>query len=289
MKGLRGRIILSTAAGVFALVVVGDFLSVKREALGGAARAEAAVVCHGMRPEQRTHLVQVAGSGEMLRMASSAQLADGSSAATAGDDNLDLFEKLGLMEGHLMIGKALLDANMQKAALPHFGHPVREIYDYLKPVFAERKYPEFERELQDLERRAKAAPRDAATGAAYDDVIKKIDGLRKTIPAEMQRSRRFAILGVAVMIEAAAGDLGESLDKGRIVNTVEYHDAMGFARYADAYARAQADLLGPQAPAIAKEIQLALSAFPALEPPAKPTRSVSQVQGAADRVKALAN
>jgi hypothetical protein len=254
----------------------------------GVARASADVsICRGMRTEQRGRFVQVAAAGGYER--SGILLADATSGTASADDNLDLFEKLGLMEGHLMIGKALLDANMQKDALPHFGHPVRELYDYLKPAFAERKHPEFEKELQDLERRAKAAPRDPVTTAAYNDVLNKVDGLRKTIPAETLRSRQFVILGIAMMVEAAAGDLGESLDKGRITNTMEYHDAMGFARYADAYARAQADILGPQTVAIAKETQFTLSAFPSLEPPSKPARSVSQVQAAANRVKALAN
>jgi hypothetical protein len=88
-------------------------------------------------------------------------LADAATGSIDVEDNLDLFEKLGLMEGHLMIGKALLDADMQSDALPHFGHPVRELYDYLKPVFAVRKSPEFERELSDLEQRARPRPRMA--------------------------------------------------------------------------------------------------------------------------------
>jgi hypothetical protein len=241
-----------------------------------------------MRAEQRGRLVQVAALGGYQRATAGVLLADATSGTANADDNLDLFEKLGLMEGHLIIGKALLDADMQRDALPHFGHPVRELYDYLKPVFAERKYPEFEKDLQDLERRAKTAPRDPVTTTAYNDVIKKVDGLRKTIPPDMLRSRGFVIEGIAIMVEAAAGDLGESLDKGKITNTMEYHDAMGFARYADAFARASADVLGPADLAkITKETEYALSAFPALKPPSKPVHSVAQVQAAADRVKAI--
>ena len=215
------------------------------------------------------------------------QLADAALGSADLEDNLDLFEKLGLMQGHLMIGKALLDADMQRDALPHFGHPVRELYDYLKPVFAARHYPEFEHELQDLEQRAKTAPKDPATATAYNNVLAKIDGLRRTIPAEALNSPDFMTQAIALMVDDAAGDLGESLDKGHIVNTVEYHDAMGFARYANAAVDTYAKVLGSRVAALKRETQFTLSAFPSLAPPARPAHSVSDVRAAADRAKAV--
>lgn len=217
------------------------------------------------------------------------QVADAAGGSVEVEDNLDLYEKLGLMEGHLMIGKALLDADLQGDALPHFGHPVRELYDYLKPVFAARDYPEFERELGDLERRAKEAPRAAATTAAYDDVLGRINGLRRTIPQSLLGSPRFVLRGIALMLDNAADDLAESLSRGRIANTVEYHDAMGFARYADGAARQAGELLGPKLAAVRKETALALGAFPSLKPPGTPVRGVNDLHAAADRVKALAD
>jgi len=205
------------------------------------------------------------------------------------EDELDLFEKLGLMEGHLMIGKALLDAKMQRDAEPHFGHPVSEIYDYIKPVFAARKVAEFERDLHDLEARAKSAPQAPETTAAYDAVLAKIDGLRRTIPASLSSSPGFVVRGIALMMEASADDLAESFDKGKIANTVEYHDAMGFARYADKVLAANRALLGDKAGKIGTEIQFAMSAFPALIPPAQAPHTPADLTAAAGRVKDLAN
>lgn len=215
------------------------------------------------------------------------QLADATSGQVDIEDNLDLFEKLGLMEGHLLIGKALLDAKMQSDAMPHFGHPVRELYDYLKPAFAARNHPEFERELIDLEQRAKNAPGTPGTNVAYDGVIAKIDGLRRTIPPQLLSAQDFMLRAIALLIEDAADDLGESLDKGRITNTVEYHDAMGFARYVDSVVRGAGAVLGGQTQAVQKEIAMALAAFPSLQPPSRPARSVADVRGAGERVKAL--
>lgn len=205
------------------------------------------------------------------------------------EDELDLFEKLGLMQGHLIIGKALLDAHMLKDALPHFGHPVSEIYDYLKPVFKARNYPEFEADLRDLEARAKSAPDAASTAKAYDDVIAKIDGLRRTIPSSLSTSSAFVIRGIALMLEATADDLAESIEKGKISNSVEYHDAMGFARYAEVVLAANRAMLGDAAAKISTELQVASSAFPSLTPPAgNPPRTPADVTAAAGRVKELA-
>lgn len=246
-----------------------------------------ALICKGMGGK--------AGRSESLRTLAQnfvdrndVQLADATTGKIDVEDNLDLFEKLGLMEGHLMIGMALLEAKMQRDALPHFGHPVRELYDYLKPAFKARRHPEFERELQDLEARAKSAPNDPATRAAYNDVLARIDGFRRTIPAELSGSARFVIRGIALMMEAAGGDLGESLQKGRITNTVEYHDAMGFARYAEKLLTANSTLLAADAGRIAPEMKTTLAAFPSLAPPSRPTRSVSDLMAAAGRVKGLA-
>ena len=246
-----------------------------------------ALICKGMNGK-------VGRSQSLLTLAANftderfVQLADATAGKIDVADNLDLFEKLGLMEGHLMIGKALLDAKMQRDALPHFGHPVRELYDYLKPVFKARNHPEFERELSDLEMHAKKMPNDPSTTAIYDVVLTKIEGLRRTIPTSLSGSPQFMTQGIGLMMENAGGDLGESLERGRITNTVEYHDAMGFARYAEKVLAASNALLGGNAPRIAAEMKTTLAAFPSLAPPARPTRSVSDLMGAAGRVKDLA-
>jgi len=273
-----------SSAAIAALLAALPFAAPRIAATAAAAEAAAPSICRGSDSKLNRFAVRVA----MLDRLAWRQVADATAGSVNVEDNLDLFEKLGLMEGHLLIGKALLDAHMQDAALPHFGHPVRELYDYLKPIFAERKYPEFEADLKDLERRAKDEPNAPATTTAFDAMLVKIDGLRNTIPQSLMTSQDFLTTGIALMVDAAAGDLGESLDKGKIVNTLEYHDAMGFARYADGAVKKYGAVLGGRSPAIAKETAFTLTAFPALEPPARPTRSVANVRSAADRVKALA-
>jgi len=288
----RTRPLLRRTAGpAAAALLIAGFAFVDAERASGALSdgfPDAVPICKGADGKLGRDGRLLAMSAQLASLDGLVRVADSTTGSLNTEDNLDLFEKLGLMEGHLVIGKALLDARMQDDALPHFGHPVRELYDYLKPVFAERKYPEFERQLQELEHRATEAPNEAATAAAFDDVISRIDGLRRSIPGALLGSADFLIMGIALMVDDAAGDLGESLDKGRIANTVEYHDAMGFARYADGAVRSYAGILGARADALAHETAFTLSAFPSLKPPSHPVRSVGDLRDAAERVKASA-
>lgn len=44
------------------------------------------------------------------------------------DAEADFLGKLGPLEGHLMIGRRLLDAGQARLAVPEFGHPIRKLY-----------------------------------------------------------------------------------------------------------------------------------------------------------------
>jgi len=207
------------------------------------------------------------------------------------DPGVDLMEKLGLLEGHLMIGKMLVDANKVSDGLPHFGHPVRELYDYIKPAIEKRKLRSYDAQLKALEAEVRASGPGGKTGALYSAAIAWVGEVRQSIPAARRSDGKFILETIALLLEDAAEDFGESLENGRIVNTVEYHDAMGFTIYAKALLTAYR----PQADAFAKgridrvmaEIDGAMAAFPALVPPPRPAKSVSQMKGHAARVKDL--
>jgi hypothetical protein len=237
------------------------------------------------------------GRGAALQLAFSGndvQLAQAKAVLDPADD-ADLFEKLGLMEGHLLIGKALADAGMMSDAVPHFGHPIEEIYDYIKPAFAARGVPEFALELKDLEAQmkrtasaeAKAAKDDLASNA-YVLALARIDALRRSIPEATRSRPAFVLRMVGQMVDNAGDDLAESIEGGRIRNHVEYHDAVGFARYAEALLKENAERLGKPGDDAAREMRKVMPSFAALKPPSRPAASPATVQAAAARVKALA-
>ena len=208
--------------------------------------------------------------------------------ATDAADDLDLMEKLGLLEGHLMIGRDLLAAGRARDALPHFGHPVRELYDYLEPFVARTGVKPFDGELKQLEALAKDGAPAAAFAAQYDRALAGVTALRATVPAARLADRGFVFQFLALMVEDVASDYGESLDKGRHVNTVEYHDSLGFLRYT---IRTVEELRGSGDAALWGRVRTELAqvetAYPALMPPAKPVRSVAFINGVGARIAKL--
>ncbi|MCW5772699.1 MAG: hypothetical protein KIT16_13735 [Rhodospirillaceae bacterium] len=289
-----GAVALGLAAGVAAALV---YFGAARDADAGSAAMAAtdlagawseAPVCRGRIPRQaaRERLARLQRYADTLPRY---RLADN----PLGDDDpdLDLMEKLGLLEGHLMIGKMLADAGKLQDALPHFGHPVRELYDYLKPALEKRKLRAYDGQFKQLETTVKTAGHGAKVDAEYAAAIAWVADVRNSIPAPRRADGKFVLNAVALLLEDAAEDFGESLENGRIVNTVEYHDAMGFALYtkamlaayrphADAFAQSRIDRA-------AAEIEAVLAAFPSLAPPPAPQKSVLQLKAAAARVKDL--
>ena len=99
------------------------------------------------------------------------------------EDQAELLFKLLLLEGHLGIAQALVAAGEVQLALPHYGHPVRELYDDIAPELQRRGLPGFDGALIRLEAVAAGSPGSAAFTAQYEAVQKAVAGLRATVPA----------------------------------------------------------------------------------------------------------
>lgn len=223
--------------------------------------------------------------------------APGAPGAASTSDDAEFLFRLGLMEGHLMVGHELLDARQNAFALPHFGHPVRELYDDIRPWLRAHRVAPFDGQLVDLEAAVAKAPQGAETRAKYQAVLDTLRRAREAAPAELRASVPAQIRICAETVEAAAGEYGEALNRGRIDGPVEYHDSRGYlswvaqhlsgleagaapeergllARFREVLARAQrivAPLVPPQPPiagvgeyrAIAKDARVVADAAPA--------------------------
>ena len=77
------------------------------------------------------------------------------------------------------------------------------------------------------------APKSPATAAKFDEVIAAIHRARDATPAAVRASVPAMIRICADTLEAAAGEYGRSIEKGRIESLVEYHDSRGFVSYLD--------------------------------------------------------
>src|ERR1700740_1806787 len=94
--------------------------------------------------------------------------------AAASDTNAadtDFLFQLGMLEGHLLVGHELLEAHRPALALPHFGHPLTEIYDNISDYLQQHKFPPFNEQLAELEATATAMPEAPDTEAKYQAVI----------------------------------------------------------------------------------------------------------------------
>jgi hypothetical protein len=150
--------------------------------------------------------------------------------SASGD--VDFLFRLGMLEGHLMIGHELIQANQPALALPHFGHPVRELYDDIADYLSAQKFAPFDKQLASLEAAVAAAPSSPDTEAQYQAAIATIHKARDLAPAELRASLPEMIKVCASTIDAASGEYGGALERGRVAALVEYHDSRGYLEYA---------------------------------------------------------
>jgi len=146
-------------------------------------------------------------------------------------DDTDFLFRLGMLEGHLMVGHELLLADQTALALPHFGHPVRELYDDIGVYLDQHHFSPFDRQLIALEAAVTAAPKSADTEKQYQATIDTIHKARALAPASLRASIPEMIQICSDTIDAASGEFGESLEQGRVTTLVEYHDSRGFLAY----------------------------------------------------------
>ena len=163
----------------------------------------------------------------------------------APPDDVDFLFRLGMLEGHLIVGHDLLKAGRPGLALPHFGHPVRELYDDIGDYVAAKHIPPFDTQLIRLEAAVAGAPTAPETEALYATTLQTVQKARLTAPAALRDSVPEMIRICSDTIDAAAGEYGESLNRGRVDVLVEYHDSRGYLSYVaqelDALARTHAD------------------------------------------------
>lgn len=150
-----------------------------------------------------------------------------------------------MMEGHLIFGHDLLAAGQAALTLPHFGHPVRELYDDVSAYVAAKGIKPFDAQFIRLEAAVARAPTAPATEALYTDTIRILHEARLAAPERIRASVPQMIGICADTVDVAAGEYGQAVNSGKIDALVEYHDSRGYlafvARQADDLARSHPD------------------------------------------------
>lgn len=202
-----------------------------------------------------------------------------------------LLGRLLLMLGHFRVGEELLNAGDVKAAMPHFHHPVEEIYKTVRPDLFRRGVRGFKPKLDAVMKASEAGDAAATLAglkgarAAVGETIGKIDPRWKSSP-------RFVLDVVAALAQSAAEEYEEAVKDGRIANVVEYEDGRGFIAEAKALLDAHAAVLkaGDAAAFDAADKELAAlgAVWPTLKPPAQPVKGPGAVMADASKLQLIA-
>ena len=152
-------------------------------------------------------------------------------ALTGKAKDVDYMVKLGLMKGHLLVAKELLDLQKLDQAEPHIGHPVEEIYADVEDQLKERGVAEFKTslvKLQDLVKAGKIVPQIATEFTTSMEAINK--AIAKLPAADLQ-DPKFILPVINGLLDTANSEYGAAIAEGKIKEIVEYQDSRGFVVY----------------------------------------------------------
>ena len=156
---------------------------------------------------------------------------EGSAAQADADARLDpqvrFYRDIQLVRGHLLVGNELVSAAAWADALPHFLHPVEELYDKLAPALKAMDQPAFLTQLKVVVQTVKAQDVPAFT-QALARLNDRLDSIDAAVKARHPEWMPFAIETALETMRSALGEYAQSIEGGRFVKAVEYQDARGF-------------------------------------------------------------
>jgi hypothetical protein len=203
-----------------------------------------------------------------------------------GTDDVAYLTQLGLMRGHLEVGMDLYRQGEHEAALPQMENAIEEIYEPLEPALDKRGVAAFEEQLESLEQVVEQGAPLERVEAAYEEAQNGIETAEATVPEAERRdlANRFAVM--VNLVRAGAAEYDEALgEDGRVVKPVEYQEALGFVRAAQAMLdQTPAAERARAADAIARakaQFDAVAGLWPSLVPPATVEGDPSKLFGAA--------
>ncbi|MBD2610820.1 helix-hairpin-helix domain-containing protein [Nostoc punctiforme FACHB-252] len=195
--------------------------------------------------------------------------------------DVDYMSKLGLMKGHLIVAKELLDQNQPKQAEPHIGHPVEEIYVDVEDQLNERKVKEFKTTLVSLQDLVKSSPKDSKVKTNFSSSVAAVDGAIAALPAAERSKPGFVLQVINELLDAANSEYGAAIADGKISAAIEYQDSRGFVFYANELYKGIASQVAQQDAEADKAINTSFAelvkVWPGAIPPAKPVKTPEDV------------
>jgi hypothetical protein len=186
------------------------------------------------------------------------------------EPSLHLYRGIEMIRGHLLVGGELIEAGRWADALPHFLHPDEEIYASLRDNLKTFNIAPFQVALKSLSQTVKAKNKEAyaRNRAAIEE---RLAAAERVVRASEADGTYFTLETVLELLQQAADEYGEAIEKGRIANVVEYQDARGFVLEADRLTGTVMDAVSAKNADTAKALRASLdelkAAFPSVTPP----------------------
>jgi len=206
--------------------------------------------------------------------------------------NVRFLRDIGLVRGHLLVGNELVSLGRWEDGLPHFLHPVEEIYEALRRPLKEKHIADFDAALKALAQTVKSRKLDAykAAWARVDARLSDIERAEKS--AAGASYPQITVATVLGLLQSAAGEYGQAIEDGRIAKPVEYQDSRGFVYYAGVLLDGVGGDLTALNPDAAPPLRAALdalkAAWPAPVPPEKPVMDHAAVLAQVSRFELAA-
>lgn len=195
--------------------------------------------------------------------------------------DVDYMTKLGLMKGHLLVAKELLDLQQPKQAEPHIGHPVEEIYVDVEDQLNERNVPEFKTTLISLQDLVKSQPKNPKVASNFAGSVQSVDGAIQALPADQRSSPEFVLQVINELLDAANSEYGAAIANNKVAAVIEYQDSRGFVTYANQLYEGISSQMTKEHPeahkAIAASIAELTKTWPTPTAPAAPVNTPEQV------------
>jgi hypothetical protein len=196
--------------------------------------------------------------------------------------DIDYMTKLGLMKGHLLVAKELLDLKKPAQAEPHIGHPVEEIYADVEDQLNERKVKEFKTPLIALQDLVKAGAKDVAkVDVEFNASVRSVENAIAGIPEAQRKDPKFVLQIINGLLDTANSEYSASIADGKIAQIIEYQDSRGFVAYANTLYKDIAPAVAKAKPEVDKAITTTMAelskAWPSPISPAAPVKSADTV------------
>jgi hypothetical protein len=195
--------------------------------------------------------------------------------------DVDYMTKLGLMKGHLIVAKELLDLNKPKDAEPHIGHPVEEIYTDVEEQLNDRKVKEFKTTLISLQDLVKSNGKAEQIKTNFTNSMQAVDGAIAVLPSEQRSKNGFTLQVINSLLDSANSEYGAAIANGKISAAIEYQDSRGFVVYAKELYQTIASSMAKENPEAHKAIETNMGelvkVWANVIPPAKPVKTPEEV------------